>query len=237
MTQVLTGRAAVDHILSKLSAAGFYQGKMDGAVGPIADAALDAVLAYALVGAQLAQPEIGGGGDPAMAWGKKLTKAERASVRWIANDLGGFTADDLMDCIAWESDETFSPSIKNKAGSGATGLIQFMPATARSLGTTVEALAKMTVVEQLNYVYKYFRPFKGRLRGLGDLYMAILWPAAVGKPDSFALWDRASRPTTYRQNAGLDVNGDKVITRGEALTKVRERAAKGRLAPVYWPGL
>src|SRR5690625_4614109 len=47
----------------------------------------------------------------------------------------------LMACMAFESARTFRPDIRNAAGSGATGLIQFMPATARGLGTTVDALA------------------------------------------------------------------------------------------------
>ena len=41
---------------------------------------------------------------------------------------------------------------------GATGLIQFLPSTARGLGTTTDALAGMSSVEQLNYVEKYFDP-------------------------------------------------------------------------------
>lgn len=237
MTQILTGRAAVDAVLAKLKSAGFYDGEIDGAYGPLADAGLTRALAQALAGVEtMKPPALYGGSDPAMAWGRKLTAAERASVRWIVSDLGGFTADDLMDCIAWESGGTFSPSIVNKAGSGATGLIQFMPSTAKSLGTTTADLSRMTVVQQLNYVYKYFRPFKGRLKGLGDLYMAILWPAAVGKPDTFVLWDKNSRPTTYRQNAGLDVDRDGEITRGEALVRVRAYAAAGRHPSNYWAG-
>lgn len=41
-----------------------------------------------------------------------------------------------MAAMAFESGETFSPSIKNAAGSGAVGLIQFMPSTAKALGTS-----------------------------------------------------------------------------------------------------
>ena len=114
------------------------------------------------------------------------------------------------------------------AGSGATGLIQFMPATARGMGTTVEKLAKMSQIEQLNYVYKYFLPQKGKLRNLGDVYMTILWPAGIGKNDSYVLWARAKKPTTYRQNIGLDVNKDGVITRAECVAKVTERYNKGK---------
>jgi hypothetical protein len=129
--------------------------------------------------------------------------------------------------MAWESAETFSPDIKNAAGSGATGLIQFMPSTAVGLGTSTAKLAAMSAEDQLNYVYKYFRPYNGRLHNLGDIYMAILWPKAVGKPDSYVLWDRSKMPTTFRQNAGLDVNKNGQVTRAECLKKVNGKLVKG----------
>jgi hypothetical protein len=164
--------------------------------------------------------------DSKLAWGAKVSPAFRAEVRSIAAELG-CDPSDLMTCMAWESGRTFSASVRNMAGSGATGLIQFMPATARGLGTTTDRLAALTAEEQLDYVADYFRPFRGRLNNLGDLYMAILWPAGVGKPDSFVLWDRATRPTTYRQNMGLDVNRDGAITRGECMVKLNAMKAEG----------
>ena len=41
----------------------------------------------------------------------------------------------LMAIMSFESGATFDPNIKNAAGSGATGLIQFMPSTAKSTMT------------------------------------------------------------------------------------------------------
>lgn len=172
-----------------------------------------------------------GPGRRPIAWGAKVSQTFRDRVWWIADTLE-LNPDDLMSCMAWESAETFSPSIKNAAGSGATGLIQFMPSTAVSLGTSTAKLAAMTAEDQLNYVYKYFRPYKGRLNNLGDIYMAILWPAGVGKPDSFVLWNKATKPTTYRQNAGLDLDKNGSITRGECLVKIQEKLTKG-LKPGY----
>lgn len=158
-----------------------------------------------------------------IAWGAKVSPTFKERVLWIADTLE-VNPDYLMACIAWESGETFSANIKNKAGSGATGLIQFMPTTARGLGTTTTELAKMSAEDQLNYVYKYFRPFKGRLNNLGDVYMAILWPRGVGKPDSYVVFDGG---IAYRQNAGLDVNKDGDVTRGECLSKVKAKLVKG----------
>lgn len=163
--------------------------------------------------------------DP-MAWGARVDPEFRQRVRELCDDLE-INPDHLMACIAFESAETFRPDIRNYAGSGATGLIQFMPATAKGLGTSTDELAAMTAVEQLEFVRRYFRPYRGKLSTLADVYMAILWPRGIGKPADWVLWDSETRPTTYRQNAGLDLNRDGVITKAEAAAKVRDKLEKG----------
>lgn len=163
-----------------------------------------------------------------LAWGARVSPEFRAKVRAISGRLG-CAPDDLMSCMAWESGRTFSASEKNLAGSGAIGLIQFMPSTAASLGTTTAALALLTPEAQLDWVEKYFEPYKGKLSTLADLYMAILWPAGVGQPLSYVLWDQNTRPVTYRENAGLDVNHDGIITKAECSVKLYAIQAEGRL--------
>lgn len=170
-----------------------------------------------------------------LAWGRKVSQAFRDRLFEICQILG-VEPDYLMACMAFESAETFSPSIKNAAGSGATGLIQFMPNTAKGLGTTTAALAALTAEQQLEWVLAYFMPYKGRLKTLADVYMAILWPAGIGKPDDWTLWDEVSRPTTYRQNAGLDLNKDGKITKAEAAAMVLAKLERGRLAQFQWEG-
>ncbi len=170
-----------------------------------------------------------------LAWGHKVSQAFRDRLFEICQILG-VEPDYLMACMAFESAETFSPSIKNAAGSGATGLIQFMPNTAKGLGTTTAALAALTADQQLEWVLAYFMPYKGRLKTLADVYMAILWPAAIGKPDNWTLWDEVSRPTTYRQNAGLDLNKDGKITKAEAAAKVLAKLERGRQTQFQWEG-
>ncbi|WP_051284548.1 transglycosylase SLT domain-containing protein [Desulforegula conservatrix] len=135
----------------------------------------------------------------------------------------------LMAAMAFETGETFSPSVKNAAGSGAVGLIQFMPATARTLGTTTDFLGRMKPEEQLYYVESYLKPYKGKLKTLEDVYMAILWPAAIGKPLDYVLFkkDDPKAPKRYLQNKGLDFNGDGLITKAEAAEKVRKKQEKG----------
>lgn len=139
----------------------------------------------------------------------------------------------LMACMAFETGETFSPSIRNFAGSGATGLIQFMPSTAKKLGTTTDDLAKMTAVEQLQYVEKYFSPYRNRLKSLADVYGAILWPAMIGKPDAYVLFDRddPKYPKRYQQNRGLDYDKDGKITKAEVVVKVTAKLSKGVKPP------
>jgi peptidoglycan hydrolase-like protein with peptidoglycan-binding domain len=126
----------------------------------------------------------------------------------------------LLAVMSFESGGTFSPSVKNQAGSGAVGLIQFMPATAVGLGTTTEALVRMTAEAQLDFVEKHFKRFKGRLATLEDTYMAVLLPKAVGKGKDFVLFQRPS--VAFTQNKGLDIDGDGRITVFDASSKVRE---------------
>ena len=168
-----------------------------------------------------------------LAWGNRVSAAFRDKVFLICTILG-IDPDYLMACIAWESNETFSPKVKNMAGSGATGLIQFMPKTAIGLGTTVDKLAAMSPEEQLDWVLAYFKPYRSKLHTLSDLYLAILWPAGIGKPESFVLWSKGTSPTTYRQNAGLDANADHDITKAEAAAKVQAKLVRGRQAQFLW---
>ena len=158
-----------------------------------------------------------------VVWGAKVSPTFKDRLFWLCDELD-INPDYLMACMAFESAETFRPDIKNAAGSGATGLIQFMPSTALGLGTTVAKLAAMTAEDQLNFVYKYFRPYKGRLQTLEDTYMAILLPSQVGKELSSVLF---SGGVAYRQNAGLDSNRDGRVTKAEASAKVREKLEKG----------
>ncbi len=139
-------------------------------------------------------------------------------VKTIGLNLG-LTPEYLMAVMGFETGGTYSPSIRNPV-SGATGLIQFMPSTAIGLGTSVSKLAQMTAIEQLDYVEKYLRPYKGRFSTLEDAYMAVLWPVAVGKGSNYVLF--RSGTIQYTQNSGLDANRDGVVTASEAANKVRK---------------
>jgi spore coat assembly protein SafA len=125
----------------------------------------------------------------------------------------------IMATMSFETGGTFSPSVKNPTSS-ATGLIQFLDSTARGLGTSTSELARMTPVEQLKYVEKYFQPFTGKLGTLEAVYTSVL--SGSPKPDpNTTLFSAGSN--AYNSNRGLDLNGDGRITAGEATSKVRAR--------------
>ncbi len=160
---------------------------------------------------------------PEIAWGKIIGGPFKTKVIAICSDLQ-CDPSHLTSAMAFETGETFSPSIRNRQ-SGATGLIQFIPSTARDLGTTTDDLASMSAIDQLDFVQKYLKPFKRKMNTLSDVYMTILLPSAVGKPEASVLFRRPSR--AYTQNQGLDVNHDGQITKGEAAAKVQTKLERG----------
>lgn len=146
-----------------------------------------------------------------------------AKVDQMAQRLGT-QPDYLLQVMDFETGGTFDPAIRNKAGSGATGLIQFMPETARRLGTTTEKLARMTPEQQLDYVERYFAPYTGKLTSLQDTYMAVLYPKAIGKSAQQPLFAKGSQ--AYAQNAGLDTARKGVVTVGDAVRAVGRFAGR-----------
>lgn len=117
----------------------------------------------------------------------------------------------------------FSHTVANYAGSKAVGLIQFMPTTAKGLGTTTKELASLTAVEQLKYVETYLMQEKkvhGGFFSCGDLYFAVFYPKYRKdvKSRNFAKVIGKYPKKTYTQNSGMDYNKDKVLTVGDICT-------------------
>jgi hypothetical protein len=160
---------------------------------------------------------------PEVAWGKKVSGPFKAKVIKISERLG-CDPSHLMSAMAFETGETFSPSIRNRQ-SGATGLIQFMEKTAEGLGTTTAQLAAMSAVKQLDFVEKHLKPFKNRMNTVSDVYMTILFPRAVGKPEAFVLFKNPQK--AFKQNKGLDANKDGQVTKAESAAKVHAKLIKG----------
>jgi len=173
-----------------------------------------------------------------IAWGALpvVTAEFKQRVIEIADEIG-INVDWLMAIMAFETGRTFSPSTRNTRTprSGPVGLLQFTATGARSLGTTKEVLAGMTQLEQLEYVRKWFLPYKSkpgqtsRLSQLEHLYAAVHFPIAVGKPLDFVLYldDPAADRDLYDLNRGFDTNKDRKVTLGEAAAAVLKSLAEG----------
>lgn len=152
----------------------------------------------------------------------------------------GLDADAILGVMSLESG--LNPQATNPT-SKATGLIQWMPSTAKALGTTVDMLRNMSAVEQLEYVKRYLSPLRQKIRESepGDYYMAVFMPAFIGAPRETVLGEKgstdllkgtgATKGKIYEQNAGLDVNKDGRITVGDVMAKNEQRVAAARSKP------
>ena len=125
----------------------------------------------------------------------------------------------LMFTMKFES--VINPKKVNQI-SNATGLIQFMPSTARELGTSIEGLLKMSNVEQLDFVYKYLKRYKGRMKRWIDVYLAVFYPAAIGKGDNYVI----KSDLVAKQNQIFDLNKDLDISVDEIKKVLQEHIPK-----------
>ena len=141
----------------------------------------------------------------------------------------GINQSELLGLIASES--SFDPKAVNK-DTGATGLIQFMPEVAESLGTTTDEIQKMSRAEQVKLIDKYFDMNKlPDNPTAGQLKTNVLMPAYTDKSDDFELMTKNKKftdgetgnPNTYSQNKGLDYNEDGFVTVGEAGESVTKK--------------
>lgn len=162
---------------------------------------------------------------------EKTSNVFRQKLIAIAEPLG-INPDYLATVISFETGHTFDPAQPNLGRSGATGLIQFYPNTsqrARDLGcwgsfvfsdgtcVSMSQLAAMTAENQLDYVAKYFAPWRGRLRTLDDTYLAVFFPGAIGKSSDFVIGEKGSserifglsKGDLYAKNCGFDRGGCK----------------------------
>ena len=166
-----------------------------------------------------------------LIWGSKVSCKFRKKVVAIAKDLWPNNhknmANNLMAIFAWETGNTFKPDVPNRKGSGATGLIQFLPERAteyfgkytletvpnyfnskdKSLHNLprVKEFAQMKAEDQLDYVKKYFDNLKNKKLEFVDLYLKVLFPVSSEKPEHFVFGLEK-----YRNEIGLPTDTDKV---------------------------
>jgi hypothetical protein len=127
-------------------------------------------------------------------------------------------------------ESNWNPKAVNKT-TGASGLIQIMPSTAKGLGISLDSIRNSSAEAQLKgVVYKYLLPYKKKLTSLANLYLAILYPYAVGKSDKFVLGSERSQAFSKivgkQNNPHYDINKDGVMTKGEIKKFVYQDAAK-----------
>ena len=135
-------------------------------------------------------------------------------------------AGDLLGMMHAESG--IQANIQNSIG--ATGLIQFMPSTARAMGTNVNAIKQLSRAQQLPLVDQYFTMNKlPKGASAGQLYASVFWPAALRRPSDHVIASAGSR--VYSQNAGLDVNRDGSITVGDLTERVSQKRQEIGLGP------
>lgn len=148
-------------------------------------------------------------------------------------DAHGWNVNAIAAVIKLESGG--NPAAVNPS-SNATGLIQFMPATAKSLGTTVEALRTMSALEQLDFVERYFvDALAGRVPSdPGDYYVAVFMPAYLGRPDDEVIARKGS--AVYDQNSGLDQGKNGELTVGDVRTVLRQAYDSAATRGPWVPG-
>lgn len=137
---------------------------------------------------------------------------------------------DLVKVMCHESG--CSPAAHNPGG--AVGLIQFEPDTLRDEGWTqgTDAFARLSVLQQLPYVERYFSARKSAILaaggGLGPLYVATFLPALLpGSADMTHVLCATHGPLAwaYAGNRVFDADNNGHITVGDMV-----RAAEGAYA-------
>lgn len=128
----------------------------------------------------------------------------RRDILWIMWKESGFN----HQAVNYQKDKGDSSDPYERAKTRATGLIQFMPATSASLRTTNQQLFKMSALDQLHYVEKYFQPSFGKIHNYADLYLTVFYPAALDKGMDFVFGSepkaQASPEKIAEQNKGIN---------------------------------
>lgn len=133
-------------------------------------------------------------------------------------------ANDLLGLM--QSESQINAQARN-GGTGATGLIQFMPSTARQLGTSTDELSRMSRGQQMRFVEAYFHQVRlPRGANAGQLYGAVFLPGRVNQNPL-----TRSGEKYYGPNAGLDVDRNGDISQQDLIAKVSKKRQEIGLGP------
>jgi len=154
-----------------------------------------------------------------LPWARLVSPAFMRGIVYIANEV---QTDPRYLLATLYAESKLNPLALNP-DTGAGGINQWMPKTARGMGTTVEAIRKLTAEQQLFFVLRYYQPAKGRLKSLADVYTWTFRPADLGLPleaDHFVMGQKG-----YSLNKSLDINRDGKIERWEPAVKAAKLLA------------
>ena len=152
---------------------------------------------------------------------KNLGKEFLKEVKKAAKEIN-CNYKDLLALL--NSESSLNPKAINNR-TKAAGLLQFMPSTAKDLGTSTEEILNMSATEQLVYVVKYFKihkkiaGFKPNARlDAADLYALTFLP---GRAKREILTDSSEK--YYKHNKGLDLDRDGKITKTELAARINQK--------------
>lgn len=166
-----------------------------------------------------------------LLWSDRVTKQvadtviSRSTKMGIDPDWFMFLAEFESGLDAWK----YNPY-------GCFSWIQFCPDIAGGDYKTIKGrryyffdMAKMSEIELLNLSFDYLEEQQdnlGRFASYHDLYLSILFPIAVGKPDDYVL--------NTKSNAIFDLNKNGSITVAEVKQYLDNRV-KLKVPTAYWP--
>ena len=117
---------------------------------------------------------------------KKFTQEERDSVDSIAKHIDR-PSEDIYKLFYLESSGNYK---SQNDSSGGYGYINMTKRTAKEYGTSLSKIKQMSSIEQLKLVDRYLtRELKGiKPKNFTHVYLSVLYPAAVNKPDSYRIF-------------------------------------------------
>lgn len=151
---------------------------------------------------------------------KLLTSDRQSKLIEVSNQLK-INPNWLSAVIYFETGRTFNPKAKNQIGS--VGLIQFTRdksgveyKTIGGVKYPLSEIYKMSFNEQMDLVYQYLKPFKGKMNSFLDVYLAVFFPNAMNQSDDYVFQTkRLSASLIAKQNPAFDTNKDGQIKRKE----------------------
>ena len=149
------------------------------------------------------------GAVSSVSTGGKTSPEFDKKLQQVADKLG-ISFNDLYKIIKFESAGSFSPS-SHDPNNVSVGLIGFTEPTAKQLGTSKAELGQMSAVDQLDYVYRYYK-MVGAQPGdnVGTLYMRTFLPAFAKSPDNTVLGQKGGGALILPSGKSSRLSMDKI---------------------------